>query len=51
MKDKKILPLPDRRTLGRYMRKLHPMYGYQDTLFQVLKNKIKDWPEKKKHGK
>ena len=51
MREKKILPLPDRTTLGRYMKKLHPMYGYQDTLFFVLQKKINGWPPRKRHGK
>lgn len=38
---KKILPLPCRTTVGRYMKKLHPMYGYQDSLFDVLRSENK----------
>jgi hypothetical protein len=47
----KILPLPSRTILNLYMSKLHPTYGYQKPLFDVLKAKISDWDEKDRHGK
>lgn len=47
---RKILPLPCRSTLNRYMRKLHPMYGYQDTLFQTVKKKVSGYSEVQRHG-
>lgn len=51
IRERKILVLPSRTTLNRYMRKLHPGYGYQPQLFQVLKQKISDFSEGAKHGK
>lgn len=48
---KSILPLPCRATLSRYMRKLHPMYGYQDTLFETIKKKVSGFSEVQRHGK
>lgn len=45
------LILPCRTTLNRYMRKLHPRYGYQKTLFTVLKEKISGMDPKALHGK
>ncbi|KAK3924076.1 Transposable element P transposase, partial [Frankliniella fusca] len=50
IRSRKILVLPSRTTLNRYMRKLHPGYGYQPQLFQVLKQKITDFSEGAKHG-
>lgn len=47
---RKILPLPCRSTLNRYMRKLHPMYGYQDTLFETVKKKVSGFAEVQRHG-
>ncbi|KAK3924036.1 Transposable element P transposase, partial [Frankliniella fusca] len=38
----KILVLPHRTTLNRYMRKLKPVYGFQSVLFDVLNKKLLD---------
>ncbi|KAE8739250.1 hypothetical protein FOCC_FOCC015248 [Frankliniella occidentalis] len=50
IRKRKILPLPCRSLLNRYMKKIHPVFGFQTVLFQVLKEKVKDWDEKEKHG-
>ncbi|KAK3928702.1 DNA transposase [Frankliniella fusca] len=50
IRKRKIMPLPSRNTLLRYMKKIHPVYGFQQVLFQVLQQKVKDWDEKDKHG-
>ncbi|KAE8745123.1 hypothetical protein FOCC_FOCC008188, partial [Frankliniella occidentalis] len=47
---RKILPLPCRSLLGRYMKKIHPVFGFQTALFQVLKEKVRGWDEKELHG-
>jgi len=51
IREKGILPLPCRATIARYMRKLHPMFGYQDTLFEVIKKKVAGWREQDRNGK
>lgn len=47
----KKMPLPSRSQLQRYMKKVKPIYGFQEPLFEVLEQKTADWPERNKHGK
>lgn len=43
----KILPLP---LLQRYVKKLHPVYGFYDTTIKIMGLKVKEMTEMEKHG-
>lgn len=51
IRSRKILILPSRSTLNRYMRKLHPKFGFQQSVFTVLKNKVASYHEGARRGK
>ncbi|KAK3909704.1 Transposable element P transposase [Frankliniella fusca] len=44
-----FLPLPSLRTLQRYMRRLKPAYGFQETTFEMLKEKSPLMTEAERH--
>jgi len=46
---KNKLPLPS-ETLGRYIKKLHPAYGFQENTFHVMKEKAQDFSLAERHG-
>ncbi|KAK3919881.1 LOW QUALITY PROTEIN: DNA transposase [Frankliniella fusca] len=49
IRKRKILPLPDRTSINRYMRKMRPAYGYQKPVFEVLSSKTANWSELQRH--
>jgi len=44
------LPLPHESTLRRYIRKLRPIYGFQESVFAILKEKAAYFTEAERHG-
>lgn len=44
------LPLPDPRTLRTYIGKLDANFGFNPNLFGLLKEKLKDTPEREHKG-
>ena len=47
----KKMPLPSRCQLNRYMKKIKPVFGFQEPVLEVLEKKTEDWPDRNKHGK
>jgi len=45
-----ILPLPSLSTLQRYIQQLQPSYGFQESVFKMIKEKAKYIPNFEKHG-
>lgn len=45
------LPLPSLRTIQRYIRKIKPMFGYDQAIFDMMAKKCPDIPEAGRHGK
>lgn len=50
MRKENKLSLPSEKTLGRYIKKLHPAYGFQENTFQVMKEKAQDFSLAEGHG-
>ncbi|XP_034242912.1 uncharacterized protein LOC117646214 [Thrips palmi] len=46
-----FLPLPSLRTIQRYMKKLKPSYGFQENVFNLLKEKAEHIALDERHGK
>ncbi|XP_050062945.1 uncharacterized protein LOC126552296 [Aphis gossypii] len=44
------LPLPSYTTLQRYIKKIHPVYGFSEAAFEVMGLKTKDMSEMERHG-
>lgn len=49
-KKDKLLPLPSIQTLQRYMEQLRPAYGFQENVFELLKEKSKYIKSAGRHG-
>lgn len=50
MRKDNILPLPSYTTLQRYIKQLHPVYGFSEATFEVMGLKAKDMSEMERHG-
>lgn len=48
--ENEYLPLPDPRTLRTYLSKLDANFGFNPDLFVMLKEKVKDLPERERKG-
>lgn len=51
MRRENILPLPSHTTLQNYMQNLKPSYGFQENVFDILEEKVKQLDVKERHGK
>lgn len=45
------LPLPSPTTLQNYIKNLKPAYGFQENVFDTLKEKVKQLDVNERHGK
>lgn len=49
-RENKLL-LPLKKTLGRYIKKLCPTYGFLENTFHIMKDKAQYFSEEERHGK
>lgn len=49
--ENEYLPLPDPRTLQSYISNLDANFGFRPDLFALLKEKMKELPERERRGK
>lgn len=45
------LPLPSQTTLQNYIHNLKPAYGFQENVFEILEEKVKQLDVNERHGK
>ena len=50
LRDDNKLPLPADATLRRYIRKLRPVYGFQDSVFAMMREKSANFTEPGRRG-
>lgn len=50
MRTRELLPLPAPSTLSNYIRNIDSAYGFQNKLFELLKEKTKNMTEFERHG-